>query len=150
MKKSLLACLFVFLGTFSLSSCGMAGPIGPQGPKGDSAFTLSIGEVKSVDYTEPATVTNVGTQADQIWDISIPRGRDGGGEWGTITGDITAQSDLMDKLNAKQDVLKAGTGIDITNNIISNTQTSAEWGNIQGTISNQTDLQTALNAKQNV
>ena len=35
MKKSLLACLFVFLGTFSLSSCGMAGPIGPQGVQGE-------------------------------------------------------------------------------------------------------------------
>ena len=127
---------------------GDIGPIGPQGPKGDSAFTLSIGEVKSVDYTEPATVTNVGTQADQIWDISIPRGRDGGGEWGTITGDITAQTDLIDKLNTKQNVLTAGTGIDITNNVISNTQTSAEWGNIQGTLSNQEDLQTALDNKQ--
>ena len=129
---------------------GDIGPIGPQGPKGDSAFTLSIGEVKSVDYTEPATVTNVGTQADQVWDISIPRGRDGGGEWGTITGDITAQTDLIDKLNTKQNVLTAGTGIDITNNVISNTQTSAEWGNIQGTLSNQEDLQTALDSKQDV
>lgn len=52
------------------------------------------------------------------------------------------------KFEAKQDKLTAGTGIDITNNVISNTQTSAEWGNIQGTLSNQTDLQTALDAKQ--
>lgn len=53
------------------------------------------------------------------------------------------------KFDAKQDKLTAGTGIDITNNVISNTQTSAEWGNIQGTLSNQTDLQTALDTKQN-
>ena len=54
------------------------------------------------------------------------------------------------KFDAKQDVLTAGPGIDITNNIISNTQTSAEWGNIQGILSNQTDLQTALNNKTQV
>ena len=42
----------------------------------------------------------------------------------------------------------AGAGIDITNNVISNTQTSAEWGNITGTLSNQTDLNTALSGKQ--
>lgn len=42
----------------------------------------------------------------------------------------------------------AGVGIDITNNVISNTQTSAEWGNITGTLSNQTDLNTALSGKQ--
>ena len=67
--------------------------------------------------------------------------------WGNITGDISDQSDLQNALNDKQDVLTAGTGIDITNNVISNTQTSAEWGNITGTLSNQTDLQNALNNK---
>lgn len=77
-------------------------------------------------------------------------GSGGGGTWGSITGNITAQRDLIDKFNTKQDVLIAGTGIDITNNVISNTQTSAEWGNIQGTLANQTDLQTALNNKQDV
>lgn len=55
-----------------------------------------------------------------------------------------------DGLSGKQDTLTAGTGIDITNGIISNTQTSAEWGNITGTLSAQTDLQNALNAKANV
>ena len=67
--------------------------------------------------------------------------------WGNITGDIADQTDLQDALDDKQDVLTAGTGIDITNNVISNTQTSAEWGNITGTLSNQTDLQNALNNK---
>lgn len=70
--------------------------------------------------------------------------------WGNITGDIADQTDLQNALNDKQDVLTAGTGIDITNNVISNTQTSAEWGNITGTLSNQTDLQNALNAKSKV
>ena len=60
-------------------------------------------------------------------------------------------SDLTTQLASKQDTLtseNAGTGIDITNGIISNTQTSAEWGNITGTLSNQTDLQNSLNSKQ--
>lgn len=52
--------------------------------------------------------------------------------------------------STKQDKLTAGSGIDITNNIISNTQTSAEWGNIQGELSNQTDLQNTLDGKQDV
>ena len=42
----------------------------------------------------------------------------------------------------------AWTGIDITNNVISNTQTSAEWWNITGNIQSQTDLQNALDWKQ--
>lgn len=67
--------------------------------------------------------------------------------WGNITGNISNQTDLQNALNDKQDVLTAGTGINITNNVISNTQTSAEWGNITGTLSNQTDLQNALDTK---
>lgn len=55
---------------------------------------------------------------------------------------------MQNELSSKQDTLTAGTGIDITNNVISNTQTSAEWGNITGTLSNQTDLNTALGNKQ--
>lgn len=57
-----------------------------------------------------------------------------------INGQATA-------IAGKQDKLTAGTGISISNNVISNTQTSAEWGNIEGTLSNQTDLQNALNNK---
>jgi len=57
---------------------------------------------------------------------------------------------VITTLSSKQDVLTPGTGIDITNNVISSTLNSAQWGNITGTISNQTDLQTALDNKQNV
>lgn len=69
--------------------------------------------------------------------------------WGNITGTLSNQTDLQSALGDKQDVLTAGTGISIVNNVISNTQTSAEWGNITGTLSDQTDLQTALNSKLN-
>lgn len=41
----------------------------------------------------------------------------------------------------------AGDGIEIKNNIISNTRVSAEWGKIEGTLSNQTDLKDALDDK---
>lgn len=40
-------------------------------------------------------------------------------EWGNIQGDITNQVDLIDLLDSKQDILTAGNGIDITNNVIS-------------------------------
>lgn len=52
-------------------------------------------------------------------------------------------------ISATDTTYTAGTGIDITNGVISNTQTSAQWGNITGTLSDQTDLQDALDAKQN-
>jgi len=51
-------------------------------------------------------------------------------------------------ISATDTTYTAGTGIDITNGVISNTQTSAAWWNITGTLSNQTDLQNALDAKQ--
>lgn len=53
------------------------------------------------------------------------------------------------ELNNKQDQLTAGEGIDITDGVIKNTQTSAEWGKVTGTLSSQADLQGALDAKAN-
>ena len=51
-------------------------------------------------------------------------------------------------ISATDTTYTAGTWIDITNWVISSTQSSAEWWNITWTLSNQTDLQTALDAKQ--
>lgn len=89
--------------------------------------------------------------------------------WGSIEWTLSNQTDLQSALDNKQDTLTAwaniqiaqdgtisatdttytaGTWIDITNWVISNTQTSAEWGNISWTLSDQTDLQSALDAKQ--
>lgn len=52
-------------------------------------------------------------------------GQGGGGSgeavWGEITGTLADQTDLATALANKQDVLTAGTGIDITNNVISAT-----------------------------
>ena len=46
-------------------------------------------------------------------------GGTGASVWGDITGTLADQTDLATALAAKQDVLTAGTGIDITNNTIS-------------------------------
>ncbi len=90
--------------------------------------------------------------------------------WGSIEWTLSNQTDLQSALDDKQDTLTAwaniqiaqdgtisatdttytaGTWIDITNWVISNTQTSAEWWNIQWDITDQADLQSALGTKQN-
>ena len=46
--------------------------------------------------------------------------------WGTITGNITAQTDLQAALDNKQDALTVGTGISISGNTISNAFTSLD------------------------
>ncbi len=56
--------------------------------------------------------------------------------------------DANNEISAVDTTYTAGTWIDITNWVISNTQTSAEWWNITWTLSDQTDLQSALDAKQ--
>lgn len=95
-----------------------------RGPQGDSAFTLSIGEVTTVSDATPASVTNVGTQANQVWDIDIPSGKDGG--MGAVYVDSTETLDLF-----KQ----------------SGTYLQPRWGYITGEIANQLDLQSALATK---
>lgn len=66
----------------------------------------------------------------------------------TTDSSYPTEQEMNLALAGKQDVLTAGTGIDITNNVISSTQTSAEWGNIAGTLSDQIDLKNELDGKQ--
>jgi len=68
----------------------------------------------------------------------------------TYTAWANVSIDVNNVISAVDTTYTAWTGIDITNWVISNTQTSAEWWNIQWDIADQTDLQTALNAKQNI
>lgn len=49
---------------------------GPEGPRGLGA-TITIGTVTTVGPTDNATVTNVGTDTDAIFDFDIPRGANG-------------------------------------------------------------------------
>ena len=76
--------------------------------------------------------------------------------WGTISGTLSNQSDLVTALAGKE----ASLGNPSTNGYILSSTTagtrswiappsSLAWGNITGTLSSQTDLQNALNLKQN-
>lgn len=69
-----------------------------------------------------------------------------------ITSNVKISEDKDNLIELKDDGLfvqkyKAGEGISIENNIISNLNTSAEWGNITGSISNQLDLKMILDSK---
>jgi hypothetical protein len=52
---------------------------GPQGPQGDpgQAATIEVGTVTTVPNGDPATVTNVGTETDAVFDFEIPEGPQG-------------------------------------------------------------------------
>lgn len=68
----------------------------------------------------------------------------------TTDTNYPTEEEIETALAGKQDVLTAGTGISISNNVISSTQVSAEWGNITGTLSDQTDLNNVLGTKADV
>lgn len=70
-----------------------------KGAKGDAA-TIEVGTVTTVPATQNATVTNVGTRSEAIFDFEIPRGASGG-VWGNISGDILDQTDLQNEINTK-------------------------------------------------
>lgn len=55
---------------------GANGIDGVDGLDGESG-TIQIGNVTSVDYDDPATITNVGTSTHAILDFSLPRGQQG-------------------------------------------------------------------------
>ena len=95
-----------------------------------------------------------------------PAGPSGQGAWGTITGDISEQTDLQDALDLKANTAALGdmaTVDDAPSNGLEYVRKNgdwavssggggggdATWGSITGTLSNQADLQSALNAKQN-
>ena len=66
-----------------------------------------------------------------------------------LKGDYVTTQTLNTALAGKQNVLTAGTGISIENDVISVIQTQTiSWGNITGNINNQSDLKNALNGKQ--
>lgn len=149
---------------------GLIGCKGEKGDKGDTgnSATITVGTVTTGSPGTQATVTNVGTSTDAIFDFVIPRGQDGSGGGGggdmykstydkndngivdnaEKVNDHTVNSDVPVDAVFTDTTYTAGTGIEITaGNVINNTQTSAEWGNITGTISDQTDLKSALDNK---
>lgn len=64
--------------------------------------------------------------------------------------DYQTKDEVDTALEDKQDVLTAGAGITIEDNVISATGAQAVWGLITGDIDDQTDLKEALDAKQDV
>ena len=127
------------------------GPQGEQGDKGDAA-TINAGSAYTIEYGKQPQVMNSGTSSDATFDFYIPEGKPGAvhytagpgilitednvieatGEaathWGDLTGNINSQTDLMNKLNAKQDKLTAGTNITISGNTISSKNYTAGSG----------------------
>lgn len=55
---------------------GADGTNGVDGSDGKSA-TINVGTVQTVEYDEPATITNVGNETDAIFNFQIPKGKDG-------------------------------------------------------------------------
>lgn len=76
-------------------------PRGETGEKGDTALTVSIGQVKTVSYDEPATVSNVGTDKDLILNFNIPKGEQG--EAGEDGSSIPLASNQTDGLMSSMD-----------------------------------------------
>ena len=71
---------------------GPEGPIGPQGPKGDPGEPASI-KVNGTTYTRDASgLITLPDYPDEV-------------AWGNIQGTLSAQTDLKNALDAKQDVI---------------------------------------------
>lgn len=141
---------------------GSRGAKGDQGEQGNDGFSPIITTSKSGKVTTLTITDASGTKTATIND-----GADGQGSGDMLTSvydqnlngivdnaekvnNHTVESDVPSNAIFTDTTYTAGTGIDITNNVISNTQTSAEWGNITGTLNSQTDLKNALDTKQDV
>ena len=71
---------------------GPQGPVGPQGPKGDTGEPASI-KVNGTTYTRDASgLITLPDYPDEV-------------AWGNIQGTLSAQTDLKNALDAKQDVI---------------------------------------------
>lgn len=140
---------------------------GDKGDKGDTGETGNDGFSPIITTSKQGKVTTLTiVDAEGTKTATINDGADGSGSGDMLKSTYDANEngivDNAEKVNnhtVLSDVpanavftdttYTAGTGIDITNGVISNTQTSAEWGNISGDITDQSDLQSALSDKAN-
>ena len=103
---------------------------------------FGIGELKAATYLMSYNGTNYQVVGD---------GGGGAAAWGSISGTLSAQTDLQSALNGKQATLISGTNIKTVNGSTllgsGDLTTSSAWGSITGTLSSQTDLNTALSGK---
>jgi hypothetical protein len=148
-----------------LTTANIVGQLYPQGEKGDKGDPGNDGFSPTVTTEKVGKTTTITiTDAEGVHTATILDGADGQGSGDMRTEvydkDQNGIVDDAEKVNGHtvgidvpanavftDTTYTAGTGIDITNGVITNTQTSAEWGNITGTLSDQTDLNTALSAK---
>ena len=100
------------------------GDKGDKGEQGDTALTVTIGQVTTVESNVPASVTNVGTNQDLVLNFSIPKGSKGDkgdqGERGNtnvyvggnlvdnLAFDRNPQTQLNEKMQGIYDVSNAG------------------------------------------
>lgn len=101
------------------------------------AANIAITDSEAGYDDDTLSLSDLITYFTTILHIPESGGGEGGGdsdsvEWGDITGDIDDNADLANALQGKQDTLTAGTGISITNNVISATggggsQVQSDW-----------------------
>ena len=148
-----------------LTTANIVGQLYPQGEKGDPGDPGQDGFSPIVTTEKVGKTTTITiTDAEGEHTATILDGADGqgSGDMRTEVYDINQNGivDDAEKVNGHtvgidvpadavftDTTYTAGTGIDITGNVITNTQTSAEWGNITGTLSDQTDLKNVLDDK---
>ena len=76
---------------------GIEGPQGPAGTPGKSA-TIQIGSVTTLDAGSQATVTNVGTENEAIFNFGIPKGQAGENAVDSITSTSINSIQVVDSL----------------------------------------------------
>lgn len=76
---------------------GDTGANGSNGTDGKSA-TITIGTVTTLDAGSSATVENVGTDTDAIFNIGIPKGADGSSGTGNVSSDTINSIMVVDEL----------------------------------------------------
>ena len=116
---------------------GEQGPQGLQGAKGDKGDTGSAGSDGQDGFSPIATVTKSGavatitiTDATGTTTATVSDGAAGASSWGSISGNISSQTDLQNALNNKQNVGDYATTTALTNglatkqNITDNTLTT--------------------------
>lgn len=96
---------------------------------------FSVGSVTTLPAGSSATVLLSSSGSSRIFDFGIPKGSDGAGSWGSISGTLSNQTDLMSALNSKQNSIDATHKLDY--GLLSNTPTigSAEVTIVQGGVS---------------
>lgn len=123
--------------------------------EGSDFLVTSDGIHKAIVASEETVDAKI-EDAESRFDIKLS------GEVGTLNTKIvkvetdlgvinqTLTDEVQNLKDDKQDKLTAGVGIEIKDNVISNTNISAEWGNIEGNLDNQTDLKDRLDLIQSI